>query len=96
MADGVTTLYQDGTEYGTTSGQDIFPTWNWTRLPGTTLEQLTDAQVISLSTTNASNLSANVGRVRLSEACPTGRTALQPWTMEERSAASPPKRLLLL
>lgn len=61
MADGVTTLYQDGTEYGTTSGQEIFPAWNWTRLPGTTLEQLTDAQVISLSTTNASNLSANIG-----------------------------------
>lgn len=55
LADGVTTVYQDGTEYGTTSGQEIFPVWNWSRLPGTTLEQLTQAQVMSLSTANVGN-----------------------------------------
>jgi hypothetical protein len=37
--DGVTTLYVTGTEYGSTSGSEIFPIWNWTRLPGTTIEQ---------------------------------------------------------
>ncbi|MCY2974223.1 MAG: polysaccharide lyase beta-sandwich domain-containing protein, partial [Planctomycetota bacterium] len=63
LADGVTTLYESGSEYGTTSGQEIFPAWNWTRLPGTTLEQLTDAELISLSNANtgASGGPGNIG-----------------------------------
>jgi hypothetical protein len=63
LADGVTTLFQDGTEYGTTSGQEIFPVWNWARLPGTTLEQLTDAELIAMSAANAgsSGGTGNVG-----------------------------------
>ncbi len=40
LGDGVTTLYVDGKEYGTTKGQEIFPVWNWQRLPGTTVEQM--------------------------------------------------------
>ncbi len=63
LADGVTTLFRDGTEYGSTSGQEIFPVWNWARLPGTTLEQLSDAAVNTLSVNNAgaSGGAANVG-----------------------------------
>jgi chondroitin AC lyase len=36
QAFGMTLIYRDGLEY-----TDIFPAWNWMRLPGTTLEQTT-------------------------------------------------------
>ncbi len=35
LADGVMYLYQTGREY-----QDIFPVWDWQRVPGTTCEQM--------------------------------------------------------
>ncbi|MBN2307540.1 MAG: polysaccharide lyase 8 family protein [Candidatus Hydrogenedentes bacterium] len=35
LADGVMFVYVDGKEYG-----DIFPAWDWQRLPGTTCEQM--------------------------------------------------------
>ena len=34
QADGCTLIYRQGDEYA-----DIFPTWNWEMLPGTTAEQ---------------------------------------------------------
>jgi|GEM_PF-3131892 len=49
LGDGVTTLFRTGEEYGANSHKEIFPVWNWTRLPGTTLEQLSADEVRSLS-----------------------------------------------
>ena len=35
MGDGATTLYRRGDEYA-----DIFPVWDWNKVPGTTVEQV--------------------------------------------------------
>ncbi len=61
LADGVTTLFVDGDEYGDPMSDEIFPLWNWTRLPGTTLEQLDDADLRALTNSTARNPFANVG-----------------------------------
>lgn len=61
LADGVTTVYQDGTEYRTEASNAIFPIWNWTRLPGTTLEQLSDSELTTLSIATAKDTRANIG-----------------------------------
>ncbi len=61
-----TTIYQSGTEFGSVSGQEVFPAWDWSLLPGTTTEQLSEAELISLSTSSVSNNAANAGTGRLS------------------------------
>ncbi len=59
LGDGVTTVYQDQKEYGPNTGREIFPVWNWTRLPGTTLEQISDAQLVALSNSTARDFKAS-------------------------------------
>ncbi|MCR9210317.1 MAG: PA14 domain-containing protein [bacterium] len=61
LADGVTTVYQDGTEYRSDAANAIFPIWNWSRLPGTTLEQLSDLELTTLSIATAKDARANIG-----------------------------------
>ncbi|MCA1480970.1 hypothetical protein I6F37_39250, partial [Bradyrhizobium sp. NBAIM08] len=36
--DGMLMLLQDGDEYGDFGEQEIFPAWDWQRLPGTTIQ----------------------------------------------------------
>jgi chondroitin AC lyase len=36
--DGFTMFVQDGDEFGSRGGPEIFPVWDWQRLPGTTVE----------------------------------------------------------
>jgi Polysaccharide lyase family 8, super-sandwich domain/Concanavalin A-like lectin/glucanases superfamily/Polysaccharide lyase family 8, C-terminal beta-sandwich domain/Bacterial Ig domain len=52
LGDGVTLIHHDGNEYGTSAGQEIYPAWDWSRLPGTTSEMLTRDQVRALSLDN--------------------------------------------
>ncbi len=52
LGDGVTIIHQDGNEFGSATGQEIYPAWNWARLPGTTTEQLTRNEVRALSIDN--------------------------------------------
>ncbi len=59
LADGVTTVYRDGQEYSSETGGAIFPAWNWTRLPGTTLEQISDSDLVALSYSTARDFKAS-------------------------------------
>lgn len=46
MADGATYIYQDGDEY-----LDIFPLWDWRKLPGVTAFQSDDPMPITKNVT---------------------------------------------
>jgi hypothetical protein len=63
LGDGVTTLYLDGTEYGSVKGSEIFPVWNWQRLSGTTVEQTTTPPTSAVWTSHpdATTLAQYVG-----------------------------------
>lgn len=58
LGDGVTFIYQNGTEY-----DDIFAAWDWYKLPGTTAEKKDFDTINSITYSYASTSSGNVGGV---------------------------------
>ena len=76
LGDGVTTFFQDGKEYGPITGREIFPLWNWTQLPGTTLEQLPEADLIALSYNTARDFAASSALSTFVGSVSNGQTGL--------------------